>query len=81
MVWADKELEVRRPSLDGVVKQEEHKLDRMPNKSPTMMQKTDTDLIVDFDGPDDPVNPVNWKTSYKWTAIILMSAITLVVYV
>lgn len=37
--------------------------------------------LVDFDGPDDPANPVNWSTSYKWTAVFLVSVMTLVVYV
>lgn len=29
--------------------------------------KTDDDPnIVDFDGPDDPLNPYNWPDSKKW---------------
>jgi hypothetical protein len=32
--------------------------------------------IVDFDGPDDPENPMNWKASKKWGMVVLISAIT-----
>ena len=32
--------------------------------------------IVDFDGPDDPENPMNWKASKKWGMVGLISAIT-----
>ena len=37
--------------------------------------KVDPD-IVDFDGPDDPENPMNWGFSKKWGTILLISAIT-----
>tara|TARA_R110002003_G_scaffold269_4_gene17976 strand:- start:2373 stop:2714 length:342 start_codon:yes stop_codon:yes gene_type:complete len=37
----------------------------------------DTDPnLVDFDGPDDPENPLNWKSSKKWGMVTLISAIT-----
>ncbi|CAN9084950.1 unnamed protein product [Alternaria alternata] len=32
--------------------------------------------IVDFDGPDDPENPLNWKASRKWGMVALISGIT-----
>lgn len=32
--------------------------------------------IVDFDGPDDPDNPMNWSFKKKWGMILLISAIT-----
>lgn len=32
--------------------------------------------IVDFDGPDDPENPLNWSYKKKWGMIVLVSAIT-----
>ncbi|KAH9880055.1 hypothetical protein J1614_002080 [Plenodomus biglobosus] len=37
--------------------------------------KTDSQL-VDFDGPDDPEDPMNWKASKKWGMVFLISAIT-----
>ena len=32
--------------------------------------------IVDFDGPNDPENPLNWKASKKWGMVALISGIT-----
>lgn len=37
--------------------------------------ETDPD-IVDFDGPDDPQNPLNWSFTKKWGMVMLISAIT-----
>jgi hypothetical protein len=37
--------------------------------------------IVDWDGPDDPKNPMNWSSFRKWTTIGLVSTITFVTYV
>ncbi|KAF9269443.1 MFS polyamine transporter [Marasmius fiardii PR-910] len=34
--------------------------------------------IVDWDGPDDPNNPRNWKTSRKWTATLIVSCFTFI---
>lgn len=32
--------------------------------------------IVDFDGPDDPQNPLNWGFTKRWGTVLLISAIT-----
>jgi hypothetical protein len=32
--------------------------------------------IIDFDGPDDPANPMNWRFAKKWGMVFLVSAIT-----
>jgi hypothetical protein len=32
--------------------------------------------VVDFDGPDDMENPLNWKFWKKWGMVMLISAIT-----
>lgn len=29
--------------------------------------------IVDFDGPNDPENPLNWSTTRKTTSIVIVS--------
>lgn len=29
--------------------------------------------IVDFDGPDDPENPLNWSMARKTTSIVIVS--------
>lgn len=36
---------------------------------------------VDFDGPDDAANPVNWSSSYKWSIVGVISIMSLVVWV
>ena len=42
----------------------------------TVVQHVDPD-IVDWDGPDDKENPLNWPAKQKWMNIGLLSAITL----
>ncbi|KAI0090531.1 MFS polyamine transporter [Irpex rosettiformis] len=34
-------------------------------------------LLVDWDGPDDPKNPKNWREAKKWTVAMTMSLFTL----
>lgn len=34
--------------------------------------------IVDWDGPDDPENPLNWPESRKRTNLILLSVLTVI---
>lgn len=33
--------------------------------------------VVDFDGPDDPENPMNWSSTKKTVAITIVTAMTL----
>ena len=35
--------------------------------------------FADFDGPKDPDNPLNWSTAYKWSILVLISVMSLVV--
>lgn len=37
--------------------------------------------IVDWDGPDDPKNPVNWSERFKWGNIAVLASITFLTYV
>ena len=37
-------------------------------------------LTVDWDGPEDTDNPINWSSGQKWTVISLISAICFVMY-
>ncbi|KAF5878643.1 putative mfs multidrug transporter protein [Botrytis fragariae] len=39
---------------------------------------TDPD-IVDFDGPNNPANPLNWSPRYKWTMVAILSMMNLMV--
>ncbi|KAF2864468.1 MFS general substrate transporter [Piedraia hortae CBS 480.64] len=34
-------------------------------------------MIVDWDGPNDPANPLNWSPKHKWAQIALLSLLTL----
>ncbi|KAF7509148.1 hypothetical protein GJ744_008375 [Endocarpon pusillum] len=36
-------------------------------------------VTIDFDSPNDPTNPVNWSTAYRWSMVILISVMSLVV--
>ncbi len=36
---------------------------------------------IDWDGPDDPANPQNWPLSIRTGHVVLISIITLIVYV
>ena len=37
--------------------------------------------LVDWDGPEDPQNPMNWTSLRKWITIVLVSAVTFNVWV
>jgi hypothetical protein len=43
-------------------------------------EKNGTDFVilnvVDFDGEDDPANPLNWSKRLKWSLVILVSLMT-----
>ncbi|KAI5920636.1 major facilitator superfamily domain-containing protein [Camillea tinctor] len=39
---------------------------------------TPGDGYVDWDGPNDPENPMNWSESKKWTNIVILSLMTIV---
>ena len=34
--------------------------------------------VVDFEGPEDSTNPLNWPTWYKWTTVVLVSLMTFI---
>ncbi|KAF7364751.1 MFS polyamine transporter [Mycena venus] len=37
-----------------------------------------SDIIVDWEGPDDPLNPKNWSRKKKWAATLVVSSFTLI---
>lgn len=37
--------------------------------------------VVNWDGPDDPENPLNWPTRRKWINIFLLAIITTLTFV
>ncbi|KAK6827219.1 fluconazole resistance [Apiospora arundinis] len=44
---------------------------------PLARQKTTTDQLVDFDGPDDPYHPLNWATHKKVCTTLLYGLVTM----
>jgi hypothetical protein len=43
-------------------------------------EKQDASDKVDWDGPDDPANPMNWSASFRVGNVVIVSAMTLIVY-
>jgi hypothetical protein len=39
------------------------------------------DFVVDWNGPDDVANPINWPAQSRWAHIIMISVLGLVTYV
>lgn len=37
--------------------------------------------VVDWDGPDDPENPLNWPKKKKWSMLGTLSVMTILMYV
>ncbi|KAL9079935.1 MAG: hypothetical protein Q9157_001227 [Trypethelium eluteriae] len=42
-------------------------------------EKAGSEKIVDFHGPDDKTNPINWRPWHKWLTVVLISLMTLIV--
>ena len=34
--------------------------------------------LIEFEGFDDRTNPVHWSPSYKWSIVVLLSAVNLI---
>jgi hypothetical protein len=51
----------------------------IPMASATLGDHVDSAHIVDFDGPDDPADPLNWSSKYKWSMVVLISVLSLIV--
>ena len=66
---------------DGYVRMEPSDLEKVMSKhedgdvAVTVEVTTDPN-VVNWDGPNDPENPLNWPASKKWTNIAFLSAIT-----
>lgn len=44
---------------------------------PLAPQKTGSDALVDFDGPDDPYRPLNWPNRKKFITVLLYGLTTM----
>ncbi|KAL6706564.1 hypothetical protein ACN47E_005320 [Coniothyrium glycines] len=43
------------------------------------LSNVSVDSLVDFDGADDPTDPLNWSAPYKWSLVTLISFLSLIV--
>lgn len=43
------------------------------------LSNSSVDSVVDFDGPDDPADPLNCSSAYKWSLVTLISCLSLIV--
>jgi hypothetical protein len=53
----------------------------MNEQCPSSLENGESNYLVDWDGPDDPADPMNWPSARKWTTIALVSFSTFNVYV
>ncbi|EER44643.1 conserved hypothetical protein [Histoplasma capsulatum H143] len=47
--------------------------DKEAEENQTSSQGDQDELLVDWDGPDDPQNPLNWSMFWKWAVALLTS--------
>lgn len=47
-------------------------------KETGVQHQDNSDIIVDWDGPTDPLNPSNWSAGARWSQIIVVSLLGLV---
>ena len=88
---SDQDLEKARPTSPSLKAQERSwpslEAEKEPQGSDAEINKGvlhtsgEDGYIVDWDGPDDPQNPMNWTDTRKWTIIALVSALTFNVFV
>jgi hypothetical protein len=57
------------------VKRDEEKVDEEAPKVAKEQEAKDTNLI-EWDGPNDPENPMNWPASRKWVITLSMGMMT-----
>jgi hypothetical protein len=50
----------------------------LPSEEPKVNHEPKDPNIVDWDGPDDPANPLNWTGKKKWTNGALLATMTLI---
>ncbi|KAK7621394.1 major facilitator superfamily domain-containing protein, partial [Phyllosticta citricarpa] len=74
----------RHHSIDRVQSQAQSVLSTVRSRKPVPPfnhplghTKTAPDVIVDFDGPDDPYNPINWPTRKKVVTTLLYGFTTM----
>jgi hypothetical protein len=59
-------------------KNEDGDVDNEWNEEASTQETSSNRILVDWDGENDPENPLNWSKSKRISQVILVSAITLV---
>ncbi|KAF6811208.1 polyamine transporter 3 [Colletotrichum sojae] len=54
------------------------RLSEVDDMAPNVEANREDFEVVDWDGPDDPENPMNWPESRKWVNLALMSVLTII---
>lgn len=49
-----------------------------PPQDVRVLKAIENETLVDWDGPNDAQNPMNWPPARKWATIALVSTITFV---
>ena len=52
-----------------------------PEKADNATQALEKSNVVDWDGPNNPTNPLNWPKSIRIGHVALVSIITLIAYI
>jgi hypothetical protein len=74
--------ELRRAESPTKVADEDLKRERDLEEGSTSVEFDDMvesdPNIINWDGPDDPANPMNWSTKKKTITVIIVSSVTFV---
>ena len=76
---SDLEAALEKPplSVDGHHDEQSSEPDQTPIEKQSPVGQQTKDNIVDWDGPDDPQNPMNWPTWKRLIQVILASTFLL----
>lgn len=71
---------VRATTAEGEtsVPRDTERLPEAADTTPNIEASREDFEVVDWDGPDDPENPMNWPESRKWVNLALMSVLTII---
>lgn len=58
---------------------EKHDSEKGHHVYESSLSNVSVDSVVDFDGADDPTDPLNWSPTYKWSLVTLISFLSLIV--
>lgn len=74
----DEDLEKRSDATQGEEEDDDSRNQQRDDYNEADIEGSDPDL-VDWDGPDDPTNPLNWSRARKWWITMVTAFLTFVV--